>query len=45
LAESTTYTVTLHKSIRRILELKKGDLTYLEVDEKGRIIYEPLSPP
>jgi bifunctional DNA-binding transcriptional regulator/antitoxin component of YhaV-PrlF toxin-antitoxin module len=41
----TTYTVAIPKSIREILNLKKGQMMYVKVDEKGRIVYEPLTQP
>jgi AbrB family looped-hinge helix DNA binding protein len=41
----TTYTVAIPKSIRETLNLKKGQMMYVKVDEKGRIIYEPLTQP
>jgi len=41
----TTYTVAIPKSIREKLNLKKGQMMYVKVDEKGRIIYEPLTQP
>jgi bifunctional DNA-binding transcriptional regulator/antitoxin component of YhaV-PrlF toxin-antitoxin module len=41
----TTYTVAIPKSIREKLNLKKGQMMYDKVDEKGRIIYEPLTQP
>lgn len=41
----TTYTITIPKNVREIVNLKKGEMMYVKVDEKGRIIYEPVSPP
>jgi bifunctional DNA-binding transcriptional regulator/antitoxin component of YhaV-PrlF toxin-antitoxin module len=41
----TTYTVAIPKSIREKLNIKKGQMMYAKVDEKGRIIYEPLTQP
>jgi len=41
----TTYTVAIPKSIREILNLKKGEMMYVKIDEKGRIVYEPLTQP
>ena len=41
----TTYTVAIPKSIREKLNIKKGQMMYVKVDEKGRIIYEPLTQP
>jgi bifunctional DNA-binding transcriptional regulator/antitoxin component of YhaV-PrlF toxin-antitoxin module len=41
----TTYTVATPKSIREKLNIKKGQTMYVKVDEKGRIIYEPLTQP
>jgi bifunctional DNA-binding transcriptional regulator/antitoxin component of YhaV-PrlF toxin-antitoxin module len=41
----TTYTVAIPKNIREILNLKKGQMMYVKIDEKGRIIYEPLTQP
>jgi len=40
----TTYTVAIPKGIREKLNLKKGQMMYVKVDEKGRIIYEPPNP-
>jgi bifunctional DNA-binding transcriptional regulator/antitoxin component of YhaV-PrlF toxin-antitoxin module len=41
----TTYTVAIPKSIREKLNIKKGQMMYAKVDEKGRIIYNPLTNP
>jgi AbrB family looped-hinge helix DNA binding protein len=41
----TTYTVAIPKSIREKLNIKKGQMMYVKLDEEGRIIYEPLTQP
>lgn len=40
----TTYTVAIPKNVREIVKLKKGKMMYVKVDEKRRIIYEPVTP-
>jgi bifunctional DNA-binding transcriptional regulator/antitoxin component of YhaV-PrlF toxin-antitoxin module len=39
----TTYTVAIPKNVREIVELKKGEMMCVKLDEKGRIIYEPVN--
>lgn len=41
----STYTVATPKNAREIVELKKGEMMYVKVDGKRRIIYKPVSPP
>ena len=38
----STFTVTIPKTVREIVHLRKGQLMYVKVEGKHRIIYEPV---
>ena len=40
----STYTVAIPKTVREMVKLQKGEIMYVKVDAKGRIIYEPVTP-